>query len=238
MKNAIQVSIRVWDLPTRLGHWLLALLVIAAVLSGEEKGLLYAIHVGSGIGAATIVLFRLVWGVVGNERARFADFVRGWTAARSYAGALMRLRPPRFLGHNPLGGWMIVALLAVVLLTAATGMTAGGLLGPALARPAEEVHEALGSLLQILIAVHVVGVLVDWFLTGDNLIAAMIGGRKRAEAAIVDESGASTGARDARGGAVWLALLVAAPLVLFGGWLYGVLDPASAPATTADGERD
>ena len=225
-------TIRVWDLPTRIGHWLLALLVIVAVLTGEERGVLYVLHLVSGIGAAMIVLFRLVWGVIGNEHARFADFVRGWATVRTYAVGLLQLRPRRFIGHNPVGGWMVLVLLAVVLLAALTGMAADGLFGPALARPVGGVHEALGSLIQVLVVVHVLGVLVDWFLTGDNLIAAMINGRKRVEPMIVDESVATASPRDARGGSIWLALVISVPLVLLGGWLYGQLDPTAPPAAT------
>ncbi len=225
-------SVRVWDLPTRVGHWALALLVILAILTSEEKGVLYIIHVASGIGAGAIVLFRLVWGVIGNERARFVDFIHGWTRVRAYIGGLLRLRPVRFIGHNPLGGWMVVALLAVVLLTVATGLVAGGLLGPGLAKAAEEVHEALGSLIELMILVHIAGVLVDWWLTRDNLIVAMVTGRKPVESEIIDESVASTQARDARGGSVWLALLVAVPLIFLGGWLYTQIDPA-APRSEA-----
>ena len=80
--------------------------------------------------------------------------------------------------------------------------------------------------------VHVLGVLVDWFLTGDNLIAAMINGRKRVEPMIVDESVATASPRDARGGSIWLALVISVPLVLLGGWLYGQLDPTAPPAAT------
>lgn len=234
MRDA-DITIKVWDLATRVGHWLLALLVIVAVLTGEEHGILFVVHVACGTGAATIILFRLVWGVIGNEHARFADYIVGWRRVRAYIGQLLRLRPPHFLGHNPLGGWMVVALLAIVALTAFTGMVADGMLGPGVAGAAEEVHEALGSLIQIMILVHVAGVLVDWLLTGDNLIAAMINGRKRVPVAQQDDTPPP---RDARGGSIWLALAVAVPLAVFGGWLFTTLDPSTRPAETETHERD
>ena len=83
----------------------------------------------------------------------------------------------------------------------------------------------VGSLIQIMILVHIAGVLVEWLLTRDNLVAAMIGGRKPVDVEIVDESVASNAPRDARGGSVWLALAVAIPLVALGGWLFTQLDP-------------
>lgn len=231
-------SVRVWDLPTRFGHWLLALLVIVAIVTSEEKGLLHTIHIVCGIGAGVIVLFRLVWGVIGNERARFADFVYGWARVRAYALDLLRLKPPRHIGHNPLGGWMVVALLAVVLFATATGLVVQGLLGPGAGKAAEEVHEAIGSLIQIMIVVHVAGVLIDWLLTGDNLIAAMIGGRKHVVPVRVDESAATDTPRDARGGNVWLALAIALPLALGGVWLFGQVDPAARPGDRESGSHD
>ncbi|MEK9662086.1 MAG: cytochrome b/b6 domain-containing protein, partial [Alphaproteobacteria bacterium] len=205
------------------------------VLSGEEDGILYVVHVACGVGAGMIVLFRLAWGVVGNEHARFGDFVFGWRRVRNYAGELVRLRPPPFVGHNPLGGWMVVALLVVVGLCAFTGMEAGGLLGPGPAGVAEEVHEALGSLIQIMIFVHFAGVLVDWLLTGDNLIAAMISGRKRVPGT---RPGDGAAPRDARGGNVWLALALAIPLVVFGGWLFATIDPSTHQPRQESHERD
>lgn len=220
-------TVRVWDLPTRVGHWALAALVIVAVLTGDAKGVLYVLHTACGIAAGMIVLFRLFWGFVGNERARFADFIVRWPVVRRYLGGLLRLRPARYIGHNPLGGWMVVALLAVVMLTAFTGMVAGGLLGPGPAKSAEDVHEALGSLLQLMIIVHIAGVLVDWLLTRDNLIRAMINGRKPIEADRTGEIVSSGPLRDARGGSIWLALAIAIPLAVFGGWLFLQTGPAN-----------
>jgi cytochrome b len=236
-REGIEV-VQVWDLPTRVGHWLLALLVIVAVFTSEQDGAFYIVHAASGIGAGMVVLFRLVWGVVGNERARFADFVYGWSRVRAYSLDLLRLRPPKFLGHNPLGGWMAVALLAIALFASMTGVVSGGLLGQATAEAAEEVHEALGSLIQVMIVVHIAGVLVDWLLTGDNLVAAMISGRKPVEPAVVDESVATGSPRDARGGPIWLALAVAVPLVLLGGWLHAQIDPAAPRPESEYRQRD
>lgn len=231
-------TVKVWDLPTRVGHWALALFVIVAVLTAEGRGVLFIVHTACGIAAGMIVLFRLVWGIAGNERARFTDFVFGWTTVRAYLCALVRLRPPKFLGHNPLGGWMVVALLAIVFAAALTGLVSGGLFGPGPAKAGEEIHEALGSLLQIMILVHVAGVLLDWLLTGDNLVAAMIGGRKRVECEFVDESAATNAPRDARGGNIWLALAIAVPLIVLGGWLYGQIDPSAPRAQSGEQDDD
>jgi hypothetical protein len=133
---------------------------------------------------------------------------------------------------------MIILLLVVMVLAAITGMTAGGLFGPTLARQFGDVHELLGTVIQILAIVHVAGVLVDWFLTGDNLIAAMIGGRKPVLAEEPAAAMQTGGARDARGGSVWLGLAIAVPLVVFGGWLFDRIDPLNPPSRLETQQHD
>ena len=218
-------SIIVWDLPTRAFHWALAASVILALVIIEDEGLAYAIHAILGVSALVLVLFRLVWGILGGEYARFSGFIAGWSTVRSYTLRLLRLAPPRHIGHNPLGGWAIVILIVLTLLTAATGVLTGGLLGGGAARAASDIHEAFGSLLQFMVFIHIAGVLVGWALTRDNLVAAMWHGRKR-----IDEASA---ARDARGGNIWLALVIAAPLLVFGGYVVAQIDLTEAPGRSS-----
>lgn len=178
----------VWDLPTRIFHWGLAVLVLLALTVGDDDpGLAFVLHAYAGYGILFLLAFRLPWGLVGSRRSRFADFVHSWDEVRSHAKALfLDLDPPRSVGHNPLGGWMIVAILGVTLLTAATGLFAGddeaaGPYATAIGRAGGivgELHEALADLLIPLIVVHVAGVLVHWLLSGENVIRAMIDGRK------------------------------------------------------------
>lgn len=217
-------SIIVWDLPTRAFHWALAGSVILALIIIEDEGLAYAIHAILGVSALVLVLFRLIWGAVGGEHARFTEFIAGWSTVRSYTLRLLRLAPPRHIGHNPLGGWAIVILIVLTLLTAATGVLTGGLLGGGAARAVSDLHEAFGSLLQFMVFIHIAGVLVGWALTRDNLVAAMWHGRKR-----IDEASA---AGNARGGNIWLAVVIAAPLLVFGGYVVGQIDLTEAPGSS------
>ncbi len=218
-------SIVVWDLPTRVFHWVLAGSVILALIITEDEGLLYAIHAVLGVIALMLVLFRLAWGFVGGTHARFADFVAGWAALLRYVGQLVRLAPPRHIGHNPLGGWAVLILLALTLLTAGTGVLAGGFASAATADAAADIHEAFASLLQFMVFIHIAGVLIDWALTRDNLVAAMWHGRKR-----IEETGEmAVGAADARGGSVWLATIIAAPLAVLGAYVVSQIDLTQAP---------
>jgi len=164
----------VWDAPLRVFHWLLALAFAVAWLTAEgERWRL--VHVTAGYTLAGLVAFRLVWGVVGTRHARFGDFVRGPHAVLAYLRSLLRGRPEHHAGHNPAGGLAIIALLALAALTAATGWADYTDLG---GDWLEEVHEALASGMLALVAVHVVAVVASSWLHRENLVAAMIHGRK------------------------------------------------------------
>ncbi len=182
--------VKVWDLPVRIGHWALVVLVAIAMATGEDEGLILRIHLAVGYLVLAIVVFRLGWGVIGSEHARFADFVRPFAAVRAYALRLLALRPPFHLGHNPLGGWMIVGLLATLVLVVASGVAAeAGLPGAggiarfvprALGRMIGEIHEGVANLLLLLVLAHVAGVVIHRLLTGERLVRAMITGIKEA----------------------------------------------------------
>ncbi len=111
-----------WDLPTRAFHWLLAVLVVVSFTTGKVGGPWLEWHMRSGYAILALLLFRLAWGVVGSRSARFVEFVRGPRAAAAHVREVFagRVRPAE--GHNPLGGWMVVAMLALLLLQAATGL--------------------------------------------------------------------------------------------------------------------
>lgn len=177
----------VWDLPTRLFHWSLVLLVgLNLFVVSPRGGLSTMIHFIAGYAIAGLLAFRLVWGFIGSRHSRFSDFVRPWPRLREYLGRLMRFDPPHSTGHNPVGGWMILALLCFLLLLIATGMLgarrhAAGPLASWIGGGAPlvgELHSLLSSLLIGLIAVHVAAVLGEWLLTGENLIRAMVTGHK------------------------------------------------------------
>lgn len=210
-------AIRVWDLPVRVFHWSLVAMIALAFATSEAKGFLFKLHLAAGYAVIGLVAFRLAWGIVGTRYARFASFVRPWPTVRRHALDVLGLRPARFIGHNPLGGWMIVALLATIGLLAATGLFAGdegekgpyaALAGPWLADALGELHEGLNAVLWTLVAAHVAGVAGELLLTRENLVRAMWNGRK--EAASPADAEADAGPVGALRLAVSLLVAVAA----------------------------
>jgi cytochrome b len=169
-------TVKVWDLSVRLSHWLLAFSVLAAWLTRHAPG---AWHEWIGYGSLVLVTFRVAWGFRGVGYARFSEFVRSPRETLSYAGAVFGSREPRFLGHNPLGAWMIVALLLAVTLVGASGWlyTTDRFWG---IEWVERLHSVLADMLLVLAALHVLGVLFSSWRHRENLAAAMIHGRKRA----------------------------------------------------------
>ncbi|WP_395651722.1 cytochrome b/b6 domain-containing protein [Brevundimonas sp.] len=160
-------TIKTWDWGTRLFHWLLVAAIAVAFLSSEEGSALSPWHVPAGWVAAILIAFRLVWGFVGGEHARFVNLIRPSRMAGHVRG-LFAGRVHASLGHNPLGGIAVIVLLALVAATTFTGITGG-----------EDGHEAIAYMLLATIALHVVAVVAMSFLTRDNLIGAMITGRKK-----------------------------------------------------------
>ncbi|NQU61903.1 MAG: cytochrome b/b6 domain-containing protein [Rhodospirillales bacterium] len=198
-------TIRVWDMPTRVFHWTLGVLALLAWITAEAEGTLFWTHLAAGYGVLGLVVFRLAWGVIGTRHARFTDFVRPWPVVRDHTKAMLRFSPSRFVGHTPAGGWMIVALLAVLALLIATGLFAGdeGEKGPLahfvgawLADAMSEVHESLNAVLWSLVAFHVAGVLFVSYTTKDNLIRAMWTGRKENPARFIEAGNEETVAED------------------------------------------
>ncbi|MDH5488554.1 MAG: cytochrome b/b6 domain-containing protein [Rhodospirillaceae bacterium] len=179
--------VRVWDIPTRVFHWAMVVMVALAWISSEAEGSLLYIHIYSGTILLGFVVFRLVWGVIGSRHALFADFVFSWTTVKDYSIRLLSFRPPYSVGHNPLGGWMVVALLAVLLLAVLTGMMTSedGYRGPlAHIGFGGDIHEGVANLLGFLIFVHIGGVVVHGFISRENLPRAMITGIKNIPARI------------------------------------------------------
>ncbi|WP_374303135.1 cytochrome b/b6 domain-containing protein [Paracoccus sp. (in: a-proteobacteria)] len=171
--------VRVWDGFVRLFHWSLVGLIAGTWLTAEGPKLW---HEGMGYAIAGLIAARLVWGFVGPRHARFGDFVRGPRAVLAYLRALRAGREPRYLGHNPAGGAMIVALLLAVSGTALTGwlQTTDAFWG---SEVMEEVHEALATLILVLAALHVAGVVVESLRHRENLVLSMLTGTKRSLAA-------------------------------------------------------
>ncbi len=170
-----QESIRVWDVLVRVFHWSLVAGIAGAWLTSEDGGRL---HEFIGYAVAGLVGLRLVWGIIGTHYARFSQFVRGPRATLAYLKQLLKGHAPRHIGHNPAGAAMIVALLLVISGTAITGwmMTLDAFFG---AEWLEEVHEALATLILLLVGLHVAGVVHASITHRENLVRAMFTGRKR-----------------------------------------------------------
>jgi cytochrome b len=171
--------ILVWDVPTRLFHWLLAITFAGAWITSESERW-RDVHVSLGYTFGALLLFRLLWGVAGSRYARFSDFVKGPASVLRYLRSLVSTRPEHHVGHNPAGGWAVMALLALGLITAGSGLLA---YSDVFAKATEELHEGAASAMLALVMVHIAAVFLSSLLHGENLVRAMVNGYKRGEAA-------------------------------------------------------
>ena len=170
-----QDTVPVWDLLQRLLHWGLASSIALAWWAGEER---LSLHIATGYAALAIVSTRTVWGLVGSRYARFRAFVRGPGTVVDYAHKLTQGREQHYLGHNPIGGWMVLALLLCVLVVCVSGIlyTTDQFWGVAWV---EQTHRASAWTLVALVAVHLSGVAFMSWRHRENLVASMWSGRKR-----------------------------------------------------------
>jgi cytochrome b len=167
----------VWDAPVRVFHWLLVLCFAGAWLTADSERWRLA-HITLGYTSAALVGFRLLWGLVGTRYARFSSFVHGPRAAWAYLRSLPGARPQHHVGHNPAGALAIVALLGLVLTVSALGWAIEADLG---GDWLAELHEGAASLMLGIAALHVLGVAIGSLVHRENLVRAMIDGRKRTE---------------------------------------------------------
>ncbi|GMG83707.1 cytochrome b/b6 domain-containing protein [Paralimibaculum aggregatum] len=183
------VETRLWDLPTRLFHWALVVLVATSWGLGEFGPDIMTLHFWSGYAICGLLAFRLVWGLVGPRPARFASFLYGPRKVLAYAAGLSRRQPSRWPGHNPLGGWAVAALLLLLVAQVATGLVAdpedfvnvgpfASAVGADLSRTATALHETLSSLILLMVALHVGVILFYRHWKREDLIGPMIHGRK------------------------------------------------------------
>ena len=170
---------KVWDRFVRVAHWSLAVCVLTAWLTAETKlKSAEPLHEWLGYAALAVIALRVAWGWIGPRYARFTQFVARPARTLRYAQALLRGDEPRYLGHNPLGGWMIVALLATAALASFSGWLSvtdrfWGV------EWVQEVHESLGNAMIGLAALHVAGVVYTSWRQRENLATAMLSGVKR-----------------------------------------------------------
>lgn len=181
-------SYPVWDLPTRVFHWLLTAGVATQWASAEWNLLSMDWHFRLGYALLVLVLFRIAWGFVGSESARFARFVHGPATVARYLPGLFARTHDAQVGHNPLGGWAVLALLAVLLAQSVSGLFATddiSLYGPLAERVSSStasalttLHRQLTDVLVVLIGVHLVGVAWHALYKREPLVPAMVTGRK------------------------------------------------------------
>jgi len=174
-RSSRPAKVKVWDIAVRLFHWSLVISYTLAWLSADEWD---QFHNLLGYIVGGLIGFRIVWGLVGTTHARFSDFVYAPTTVLKYLRDSMAGRAKRYLGHNPAGGAMVVAMLLALI-----GVTVSGI---ALTYDmfwadewVEEIHEILANATLVLVALHIVGVFYASYEHKENLVKAMITGFKR-----------------------------------------------------------
>lgn len=173
----------VWDLPTRLFHWALALLILAAFLTEDDR----ETHERVGLALLTLVLFRVIWGVIGGRYARFTSFLRGPKAVLAHLQELRQPNPPPHVGHNAAGGWMVALLLLLILGQAVSGLFTNDMilyLGPlaelipeSLSERITSLHKIMSNVILAAVGLHIAAVLVYFVWKKQNLIRPMLTGR-------------------------------------------------------------
>lgn len=179
-------EVPVWDIFVRVFHWALAAGFFVAYFTEEE---LMSVHTFAGYSVLLLVGLRLIWGFIGTRHARFTDFVKRPSEVKAYLKDIFSFRARRYLGHNPAGGAMIVLMLIALIITGMSGMATYAAeegLGPLAGLIAkgtggelfEEVHEIFANFTLLLVVIHVGGVLLESLLHRENLVRAMLTGRK------------------------------------------------------------
>jgi len=199
-------SILVWDIPTRLFHWLFALSFTVAFVTAEADGLA-GVHVFSGLLMLGLIAYRVIWGMVGSRYARFSSFLFSPVAAVRYLIDILQGKAGRHVGHNPAGSWAIYLLLLLGI-----GIGVSGLAMLSAGEQFEDIHEALANGALAVVVVHILGVIAASFLHRENLPRAMVTGYKEGEE--------RQAIRSSRPGSaiVMLALIAAFSVAYWKGW--------------------
>lgn len=221
IKSKAALRVVVWDLPTRLFHWLLALSFAVAWFTHEDNRYL-DVHVFAGYLMLGLLVFRVVWGLIGNRYARFRAFAFSWRDVWNYMLRLREGHVARYLSHNPAGSWAVFVLMGLGFLLGISGLLVlggeerhgplAGLLSFEQGALFGEVHEVVAFVMLGMVAVHLLGVLVESLVHRENLVVAMIHGRKAAETP-------AAGALHYRGmGLILLGVVVIAASLYFKGY--------------------
>lgn len=184
--GAAAPRVLVWDSPVRLFHWALAALVVFSYVTGKVGGAWLEWHMRSGYAILALLLFRLAWGFAGSDTARFASFLRGPRAAAHYLRSILAGAPERMPGHNPLGGWAVLAMLAALLLQSTSGLFVDDEIatrGPLAVKASEATVSRMSAfhsynewVLVALVAVHVAAIALYHFAFRMNLAGPMLTG--------------------------------------------------------------
>jgi len=212
----------VWDWPVRLFHWSLVFSIIGAFVTNRLGVKYFAYHVWFGYAVLALVAFRLLWGVVGPRHAQFVNFLRGPKAVLGYVTALGRGRHTRYPGHNPLGALMVVTLLALVALQASFGLFANdeifnagplaGLVSKSVSLGLTSLHRKIFYWIAAAVLLHVAAVLAHVRFKRENLILAMITGKKPAH--LVHPGESITSSRSLHAVALFVAVVAALAVLL------------------------
>lgn len=214
-------TIKVWDLPIRIFHWLLVLLFIAAYVTNALGPNYFQYHLWTGYAVIVLVSFRIIWGLVGTYHARFINFIHNPITTVQYTFATLKNIEKHYAGHNPLGAIMVVLLLVAILIQAVTGLFTNDEilnLGPLYAYVTDElslqltsIHRQLFYWISCAILIHIIAVFIHVFFKKENLIKAMFTGKKPAEGLEKAESIGSS--------RIWLAAIIIIVLAAILGWL-------------------
>ncbi|MEO8508707.1 MAG: cytochrome b/b6 domain-containing protein [Betaproteobacteria bacterium] len=196
-----RIEVPVWDWPVRAVHWAIALLVAAQITTGLIGNDALVWHMRFGETLLALVLFRVIWGFVGSGNARFSSFVRGPGAVVTYIRSIFRPPHEAHATHNPIGGWMVIALLMAMLVQAGTGLFTQddiGNEGPLVKLVSGDLSESLGWfhrrvwwIVAALASLHILAVIGYYAVLGDDLISPMVTGRKRLPARIANAASAA-----------------------------------------------
>ncbi len=183
----LQLPMRIWDLPTRLFHWTLVVLIFTSWLSARQNWM--RLHVVTGLTVLALLLFRVVWGFVGSDTARFTHFLKSPFAAFRHLIELPRREPDTETGHNAAGGWMVLFMLAVLFVQVGTGLGANDdvltegplfrLVGKERSDWLTHIHHLNFLVIEIVVVLHVLAIVTYRVLKGHNLLLPMITGKKR-----------------------------------------------------------
>jgi cytochrome b len=169
------VPVKVWDVFVRVSHWLLVILFAIAWYSG---GIWDTPHLAAGYGVIAVIAARVVWGFIGSQNARFSSFVHGPRVTMQYIIDMLHMRAPRYVGHNPAGAAMVIALLVTIAVICISGvmMTTDAFWG---VKWVDNLHAAASTFALILVGLHIGGVIYAGIEHGENLVRSMITGLKR-----------------------------------------------------------